>query len=710
MVRTHGSGLGSNFTNYAGYDEIFVIEGSFPLSEAVREDSSVIELNPPDIPAEVLGYRLNPPDMRKLSLQQPVYLALAPNQFVGDNEFHLSVGGIYVMTFSPLIGSAGAVPDVKFECDLPDSIELLGYSKAGMLSSTTPLLRNGRPYLKYSFSIPALTDFSRSYMDQLYLIVRSKDAVPGKTGDGFYQYSYTVNGRKYDRADSFAIIVAPSISSPVPGRFITGFWMPYQARFASNTDSIDKLISFYNSIGFNCQNGGNRSPESSSTCRSKGMTVYGGSGFSNGMMFSGENIPEEERFMFHPKHKGDFRLGVCPSLLYTSPQYADMLKRKITKALSESDHIYSNWEPYMFMKHGCICDRCKNEFRRFGKLSDEELAKIWPGCVIDEDNELHNRFSSYQYAAIIKLAQKITREVNGRANFLIAYEPSFVDPEKLWSKYHAHGDFYKYIDMTIMWAYPNTISLYATDIKMIPGNNLAQLPDDFSNARKVAEQAGRREGDTVYPGFFFMGTEYMFNFLVMPKDFYFMSLLCFFDRLEGYGTWSTHFKGDARSAALNARANTIISELEGIVLDGRKLENAEVAVVSPVPVAINDRLTKLSIVRAFEYQRMELIAVGNDYMYKIYVKLAVSGLPDGRYRLYDAIGRNAYQQDAQNGYSAQALAAGVLIPVNGKEWAALKLDSASEKVDGYTFYSKADIEKQLAADTPKLKSALVYFR
>ena len=709
MVRTYGSGVGQ-FPNYVGYDEIFVMEGSFPLSDATRDESSAVSLKALDIAADAAGYRLNPPDLQKLAQQQPMYMALAPTQFLGENEFHLSVDGVYSLVFSPLINSGKAIADIKFECELPASIELLGYHNESNLISTVPVTKNGQPYLKYSFVIPKLTDFAKSYWDQLYLIISSKSAAPGKAGDAYYQYSYNADGKKYERSDSFAIIVDPQISAPAPKRFVTGFWLPYQARFLSNPETIDKIISFYHSLGFTCQNGGQRSPEAFKACHRNGMTIYGESGFNNGMMLGDVAIPAEEQFKYHPKKERRNVIGVCPALMCASPKYADILKQKFTRALEESDHIYSNWEPYMFMEQGCVCDRCKKEFQQFGKLNDEELAKIWPACVINEENELHNRFSSYQYASIIKLAQKTARAVNGKSNFLIAYEPSFVNPGSPWSKYHAHSDFYKDIDMTIMWSYPNTISLSAIDAKSIPGNNLAQLPQDFADAKAIAEKSGRKEGNIVYPKIFFMGTEYMFNNLVMPKDYYFTSLLCFFCGLDGSGTWCTHFKCDARYAALNAKANTIISELENIVMDGRKVDNANVTIVSPVPEKINDKPVKLSIVRAFEYQGRELVALGNDYMYKIYVKLTVSGLPDGRYSLIDAVSKKVYRKDNNNGYSAPALADGVLIPVNGKEWAALTLDSTSENAAGYTFCTQADIEKQLAKDTPGLKAATADFR
>lgn len=710
MVRTYGSGVGKGFPNYVGYDEIFVIEGNFPQSEAVRNESSLIGLKAQDIAADVLGYRVNPPDLQKLAQQQPMYMALAPTQFLGDNEFHLSVDGVYALIFSPLISSGRTITDIKFECELPASVEMLGYNKVCKLVSTAPVTKNGSQYLKYSFVIPKLSDFAHIYGDQLYLIVSSKSVVPGKAGDAYYQYTYTIDGKSYNRSDSFTMIIDPKISAPVPKRFISGVWLPYQAGSISNPEAVDRIINFYHALGYNCQNGGSSSTEASKACRRNGMTVYAGSGFDNGMVLSGEKIPEDEKFKYYPGKERKEWSGVCPTLMYTSPKYADVLKQKFTKSLTQSDEVYSNWEPYMFMKQGCVCERCKKEFQQFSKLNDEEMAKIWPACVINEENELHNRFSSYQYASIIKLAQKTARAVNGKSNFLIAYEPSFVNPGNPWSKYHAHSDFYKDIDMTIMWSYPNTLSLSAIDAKSIPGNNLAQLPQDFADARAVAEKSGRKEGNKVYPKIFFMGTEYMFNNLVMPKDYYFTSLLCFFCGLDGSGTWCTHFKCDARYAVLNAKANTIISELENVVMDGRKVDNVSVAIVSPVPEKINDKPVKLSIVRAFEHQGRELVAVGNDYMYKIYVKLTVSGLPEGRYSLVDAVSKIVYRKDNNNGYSAQALADGVLIPVNGKEWAALTLDTASEKAAGYTLCTQADIEKQLAKDTPGLKAATADFR
>ncbi|MFA7230899.1 MAG: hypothetical protein WC071_06485, partial [Victivallaceae bacterium] len=61
MVRTYGSGIGNKFGSYVGHDEIFVIAGNFPLSQANRNEENVVSLKKVDLPEAVLGYRVNPP-------------------------------------------------------------------------------------------------------------------------------------------------------------------------------------------------------------------------------------------------------------------------------------------------------------------------------------------------------------------------------------------------------------------------------------------------------------------------------------------------------------------------------------------------------------------------------------------------------------------------------------------------------------------------
>jgi hypothetical protein len=717
MVRTYGSGVGA-FATYVGYDEIFVIKGKFTLSQAVRSNQKHINLKKTDLPADILGYRINPLDWRGIVKEQPMFIALGPMQFIGDNKYHLSVGGTYVMPFVPVINTKKKISDISLECELPASVKLISYNNSSKLTSSSPIKKHGKDYIKYSFSILNPERFVKAYMYYPYLVVQSKTNIPGRMGKAYYSYSYEVDAKQYNSSNSFEIILDPEISGTVPKRFLTGFWMPYQARFLENSaKATDEIISFYRSLGFNCLNGGNRSKDTFAACKKNKITVYGGSGFDNGMKLSGIKIPEAERFVYHSKTKRKNIIGVCPTLMYNSAKYAKILKEKFTETLKEADHIYSNWEPYMFIKQGCVCERCKEEFQNFASLSDIKLAKTWPDCVIDKENEPHNRFSSYQYAEIIKLAQKLARaagidlKLKHKPNFMIAYEPSFVDPDKSWFKTHNHNLFYKNIDMSIMWSYPNSMNLSAFDLKRIPGDSLAKLPRSFANATKIVNKSGRKAGNRRLPKILFMGTEYyMKTSLVMPKDYYFMSLLCFFSGLDGYGTWCTYFKLDARYVALNAKANTLISKLENIVLDGKKLSNAKIKIVSPIPEKIDGKKVTLATVKAFEYKNKELVAIGNDHIADIYVKLQVSGLSEKNYHLYDYASGKVYQKDNKSGYSASDLAKGVIIPVEAKSWSALMIGTRVLSTNKQILNSSAAVKKQLRKDTPRLKSIIADLR
>ena len=710
MIRTYGSGIG-HFPTYVGHDEIFVIKGKFPLSQVIRNDKDIINMKKIDLSENILGYKVKPLDWQKIAKEQPMYMGLGPMQLLGDNDYHISVGGTYVLSFTPVVNTKKEITDINYSCELPASIKLISYNNSSKLISSMPLKKNGKSYIKYSFSAEKPKLFTTKYMYYPYLVVQTKKTSLGKAGKAYYSYSYNVNKKKYNGTGSFEIVIVPKITGKTPKRFLTGFWMPYQARFLENKAKAEyDIISFYRSLGFNTLNGGNRSKDAFESCKKNNIQVYGGGGFNNGLMINGQKIPDNERYIYHSKKKRD-RIGVCPTLLYKSDKYPKILKGKFTKALKESDHVYSNWEPYMFMKQGCICDRCKKEFQQFASLNDVELAKTWPACVINKEDAAHNRFSSYQYGNIIKTAQKITREagvdlkLNHKPNFMISYEPSFVDPNKSWFNTHSHSGFYKDIDMTIMWSYPNRTDINAFDLKRIPGDSLATLPKAFANGIEMIEKAGRKVGNQKYPKILFMGTEYSQNFVVVPKDYYFMSLLCFFSGLDGYGTWCTYFKLDARYVALNAKANTLISKLEDIVLDGEKVNNAIIKIVSAVPKRISGKKVTLATVKAFEYKGKELVAIGNDHIARIYIKLQVNGLSGSNYRLYDYASGKVYQKSSRSGYSARDLAKGVLIPVEAKSWSTLMIGETM-KVDKKMIYSSATVKNQLRKDTTMLKSVI----
>lgn len=697
LVRTHVSMVDYWLGRYVGYDEIIIEKGDFPASAVTIDTRNRMSRKPVDIPADALGYRIKPLDWNALAKEHPVHFSLAPMQMIGDDEYHLSAGGVFVMLFTPVKSTGDALADMELTIELPDDVRVISRS------TYHPAKRAADGRTAVTFTIKK--DMFDSYMRYPYLVVTTERA-QGRS-DAAYRWKYTAGGKPYAHEGSFTVIYLPAITALPPKRFMTGFWMPYQTRYLEDlAGTADALLGFYRAAGFtHCK--GTRLPEVFAAGKKHGLTVLGAGVADNGMMISGYKVPDADRFIYHAS-VGSKRDGVCPTRMYADESYRTVLKERIVKVLAEAQHIYANWEPYMFQKLGCVCDRCREEYKAFTKKSESEMAN-WQDAVTNKENDEHNRFSSYQYANIIRRIQSLTREAGEEMNlgykpdFVIAYEPSYVTPGHSWARAHDHHAFYKDIDSAIAWSYPNTVYLTSFSRAGIVGNTLTAFVPDIANINRVRRESGHPGGPRM-PRTMLMPTDYFDEQAVLPRDFYMTALLSFFDGLEGYGTWSFHFKQDARYVGLQAKANRIIAELEDIVLDGIVSGKAAASIASPVPKLIGGREPLLTITRAFVHNGALLAAVANDYPYRTYQTLRIKDMTAGNYRLYDEIAKRVYQKDDGSGFSAAELAAGVTIAVEGKEWAALAVrQSASGEYDAR---SVSAVQKKMQDDLPFLKEML----
>ena len=708
LVRTYGSGkLG--FPTYVGYDEIEVIRGRFSIDDVPAPTGAAVAAQPEEIPAALAGYRIRRKDWQRIAREQPMFLALAPMQYLGDDEYHLSAGGVYVLTFSPMRFTRDTITDVKFECQLPDSVEVISYNTYNQLTRSAPVDLQGRRYVSYSFSLK--NDFADAYTRFPYLVVRAKAEAPGPLGAAHYRYSYSAGGKQYERSSEFHLVLMPKIAGAAPHRYLSTFWLPYQtANLDDSAATIEQLLAFYQSLGFNGINGGANSAGIYSAAKRHGMTVWGETGIGNGMMLKGVQIPVTDRFQYHLDRLRPNVVGLCPTLMYRSQKYRDILKGMIKARLPSIDQAYSNWEPYMFQKQGCVCDRCKREFASFTGLSAAEVDALWPGVVIDTASDLHNRFSSFQFANIIRTLQELTRQAGVAlrraepANFIIAFEPSYVTPGHLWSRVHDPARFYRDVDWLCMWSYPNTVDVLGADIEQLSGNTLTELAPAIEHLRAQVRNVNRFDVTTPLPRALFMTGECFGKYDVLPRDHYFSSLLSFFGGLSGSGTWTTHFMMDARSMALRARANGIMSAFEDVVTGGSELSEIKARHMSPVAASIKGK--PITTLAAYGWQRgtARVVAVGNDYPRRVYVKVSVPGLPAGEYRLADYTGRKIYQKERGAGYTARELAAGVSIVIEPKEWAVLDIAAAPSGSGTWTPVTEKMLIARLATETADLKA------
>jgi hypothetical protein len=572
--------------------------------------------------------------------------------------------------------------------------------------------RDGKSYLSYRLKLE--DGFYSHYRGHPYFVIASRRDEPSPDiGAVHYRYSYTVGDRRYEGVgDERRLVLADRIEGARPKQTITGFWPPYQSRHLHEMGAtLNRMFGFYRDLGFNWVVGGQGGREVYEAGKASGFTVMSsGPPLLNGLMLRGIETQEADHFEYHEsakKHRaGYIGKGVCPTVL-ASGKYTDALGEAIRRKLSATDHFYSNWEPYMFLKQGCVCDRCKRAFRDHSGMSSEEVDRIWPDVVTDDASEAHNSFSSYQYGEVIALMQRAMTEVGKEMGlsykplFAVAYEPAYVDPEHRWSRVHSHSEFYDDVDLAIMWRYHNTTS--TTKIRVpqrhFAGNNLP-IVDSFDHAAAIVREVGRDASGERLPNLLFMPTEYYARNLVMPRDYYFISLLEFFYGFKGYCTWCTAFKQDARYLALHARANTLISECEDVIRTGTPLSGLETRIVSPVP----DVGRKLLFAKGYAHGGEHLIALGNDYLRKVYVQLRVPGIPAGEYGLVDRVSCRVYTKDGGPGWSESDLAGGVWIEVAGKEWAVLEVRvDAREAVSGNDRVTDMQVRARAERDSASLQ-------
>ena len=129
-------------------------------------------------------------------------------------------------------------------------------------------------------------------------------------------------------------------------------------------------------------------------------------------------IPDNWRFQFHPKRKDQFTgtnaLGLCPQIMGGDEIYPRIVAHARKTMDGATDHLYANWEPYMYQKQGCVCDRCKEAFVKFageeGKMTRADALALWPDCTIDASCEIHNQFAGHQISVVMDRLNKAAGE------------------------------------------------------------------------------------------------------------------------------------------------------------------------------------------------------------------------------------------------------------------------------------------------------------
>jgi len=732
MIKTYPLGPNKAGINpgHIGCDEIGVMRGRFRVHQTQIDRSKPYVPSATGLPSDVLGYRYALLPWGEMFREGPLFYALNPYELLMENEYHLSIDGVYIMTWHPVVNSSVPKTDIEFECTAPAAVEVLSTNRFMKVVETKQVQRNGRPYI-YRRMVQDTTVKQKRLPSQLLVVgVVDGAARPGPLGKLYFRYGYKADGKSYAAAErSIDLVLQEKIAAPAPKELVQGMWfLRIGSAFSDLDQTAGALVRFYKDLGFNAIWGA-VGPEVYRHARKHGMltvqnggTRYAGNGFTFAAYDAGawKRVPEAGRFQFHPtfaKGKEIAQYTFCPTML-ASPDLFPLIKEQAAKKLETTDWIEENWEPHMFEKRGCVCELCKRAFQEFSRLPASRVESLWPDCVVDMNNKSHNQFTAHQMAQAMLTFDRAWREASremgrpGTACYVPAVPPHIdFTPDSDKFKIRGASEYVGQLNALTMWGVPFAIKLGRVHLPSLVGHNLVSL-DEIRASVAMADRHGRQEAGRRRPRLYNMsGIQFGVTSegkFVMPRVFYFQTVLDVLEGLDGHASYR-EYGVDARFMRLRAEAARIMATYESYTLHGEPKANFTAAIASPAP---NIPERSVLYTKSCEREGSQIIALGNDGIARIYVTLTLTDLEGGKpVWLVDRMAGTIF--GGKGGFGADELVRGVLIDIPHKEFRILEVHreltdptfQAFAAVDETEVRAKLDAEKDhLAENAERLES------
>ena len=311
--------------------------------------------------------------------------------------------------------------NLRFELTLPPGIEHVDSSFADKAtikteknpdgSSVTTFARGPGLYLRDIFNY-----------DAIRIIVRATGK-PGAGGKGQLKVKYA------DKADAFEVaadpvdffVIAP-VSAQKPTRYCNGVMT---GRMFSNLSAaaVEGLSQMMTDAGVTWLVARD-SAETYALWRKLGVKYITPSAwqFNNGFQIgNGPKLPESDRYVAvnvnpNDRHAQSILHGTCPISVY---EQSDFFRTNtipfIQSFVKGTDGCWSNWEPYMFNRKGCMCLKCCRAFAKYIGKPYEEIAAKWPKCVMAGGEYFMDvlKFRSLEHAKVVKTLDRVVREATG---------------------------------------------------------------------------------------------------------------------------------------------------------------------------------------------------------------------------------------------------------------------------------------------------------
>ncbi len=437
----------------------------------------------------------------------------------------------------------------------------------------------------------------------------------------------------------------------------------------------------------------------------------------------GRKVPDEVRFVHNRGENAGFATrAVCPIAVYSDSEWLKSVwVPTMRRELEGASGLWANWEPCHFNDAGCYCDRCREAFRAFSGMSEDELAKDWPKGVAPKGfAERHRKawgeFRTREHARIVRIVDRyVTGMTGGKESFGFIPGVEWADmsscrkDEDLAAQYRPFeyaGDL-KWIEPWGPYAAWEAERPYAyrKNKALAPFFAAGDLRREFD--RTCAK--GRCPKLMAYPQGFQCD-----SWVTVPEALSLALDSYFFNRWQAAMVYYFPKGCDARFWRRYAEASARAGRYEDFVWDGRDVtgdvEEATVAeYATPVSYATRylpkSRNAALLQLKAFEHKGRRIVAALNFWQKgEAFFDLRVRGLA-GRFRVVDEDGV-LYAKDGETSlWTGAELEKGVRLQVGAMRTKVFEIVPSDQPVSPKSVLTRAAIDRAYEARRPALKAA-----
>lgn len=642
--------------------------------------------------------------VRERQMDQGLSPYLMPGAFL-DNLFCLSSGDPVVMGFQ----FDNGLPDKTYQPDLmlrlPAGVKILDCGQDQIIEAKPAAIKD---FVEYRLRVKPMR--GRFKINAWYCIqFLLSTSLPA--GDKTYPCAYWIEDGEYRSAvKDFDLKVIPAIAPIAPPKtFKTGVVFSNYEVF-TNDNSAASFTAFYKRLGFNAVDLG--------VCSiSKEMGRVGierytqPNGLANGYQLGSAKKPDEVLFrLVDGKPRESY--SICPVEVYTrGPYFKSAIENDIIRKLIITDRsteqIMSNWEPFNVVGQGCFCNRCKEEFRAFSKLPQDEFERVWPREVLTKHKETWTKFRRWQHAKLVVTLEETVnsagREVGLDSHFIpeVHYaELHSADAEKIVSDIAEFGaaEYMDKLPVLEPWGpYPRYFypqQPYGANRKCdgICGMHMSVVVSALETQEFLASRLPEKKRPRLIA--FPSGTASCC--CTQPEAIWFEFLTYFVNGYAGAFAYPIRAGSDARYWNALASANRQIARFEPFVCHGKMVMKHELNPETPLPKSdrrwmtafgtIKSRLNDLPLLLSWEFEKdgKRLIAVGNFWERgEVFFRLTPKELKDGiKYVLWEPDAGRCYADSAGTiAFSAAELAKGMLLHAGALRYSFFVLEPWQKDID-----------------------------